>query len=123
MPRGAEPGNHFFGPLLGGDSLGRFALGLHEIGAVRLFGGELIVRPASESQIRDRRLTAAPERNHVIEFQEPEFGAAMAVLTDEGAAATVALMNRTSQSCRHVFRIPVIADPRGPRLVGRAELA
>jgi hypothetical protein len=49
-----------------------------------------VVRPATQLDVLDRRLTASGVRSHVVEL-EPGSLAAAALATDEGAAALISL--------------------------------
>jgi len=63
---------------------------VHEARPEHAIGFELVVRPASQSQILDRRSAAASHWLDVIELEESPGVAASAVVGDERAAAPIA---------------------------------
>src|SRR5262245_56028224 len=105
-----------------GPLAGVFALGLHEPRAERPLGRVLVVPPAAEADVLDRRFAAAREFPDVIELDPRSRLTAMPGLAHERALAAVALPH----GALHVGRD--VADARGalpacPRLRCRAELA
>ena len=59
----------------------------------------LIVRPAQELEVRDRRVPAFGERDHMVELEKPAFRAT-AVAPGKGTPAFIALPHFTSHRRR-----------------------
>ena len=64
-------------------------LPLHEPGAIDAIGLVSVVRPASESEVRDRGLSATGHRDDVIELEELALAAAPALVVDVRALVAI----------------------------------
>jgi len=103
---------------IGGSAL--VALLLHERFAVQLFGFELVVSAAAQSQVLHGAAAAEGYGTHVVIFEHRAFGTARALLAQERAALAIALGYASPDLSGNVARVAVC--PARPRGVGVAEL-
>src|SRR6185436_7766738 len=86
-------------------SPGRLPLLAHEACAIRSLGFILVVRPAAQACVLDRRLATTRHGMHVVILEQSRLIAALSSGAHERALLSVALMDGASDFGRDVTRV------------------